>query len=128
MSTLRTLSNPTVTINDDTIGIVPNSLVYKPGLGDKNVRAQSSGGNAIDAVVTENAETKISMVKFKLYNTKTNLDIVKTWSANIQNTIQLSENDDIVENFSGMVVGPEPERNIGADGDLEIEFMGQPSL
>ena len=123
----RTLSNPTVEVNDDPIRIVPNSLVYKTGQGDKAVKAQSGGGNDIETVVTENAETKVSMVKFKLFNTEQNLAIVKIWMAGFSNTIELSEGS-TAESFRGMVVTTEPERNIGADGDLEITFEGQPSL
>ena len=60
----RTLSNPTVQVNDDTIAIVPNSIEYKTGIGDKNVKSQSAGGNSIEVVITEDAETKKSMVIF----------------------------------------------------------------
>lgn len=126
--TQRTLSNPAVEVNDQAVAIVPNSLSYKKGQGDRSVKAQSAGGNAIEAVVTENAETKISMVKFKLFNTKTNLDLANSWIENISgNTIRLSEGE-LVESFRGMIVTTEPERSIGADGDLELEFMGQPVL
>lgn len=123
----KSLSNPTVVVNNNTIAIVPNSLIYKTGSGDKTVRPQSAGGDAVEPVITEDAETKKSMVKFKLYNTKTNLNFVKVWGASFSNTIEISE-DDVTESFSEMVITAEPERNIGADGDLELEFEGTPSL
>lgn len=123
----RTLSNPVIEVNDSVISIMPNSFTYKEGQGDKDVKAQSAGGNAIDVVITENAETKISMAKFKLYNTATNLNLIKTWMANQVNTIRASEGD-IVVPFRDMVVTTEPERAIGADGELEIEFKGAPVL
>lgn len=126
--TIRTLSNPAVEVNDQAIATIPNSLSYKKGQGDKVVKAQTAGGNAIEAVVTENAETKISMVKFKLFNTKENFDLANSWIDNISgNTIRLSEGE-LIESFRGMVVTTEPERMIGADGELELEFMGQPVL
>lgn len=125
---LGTLANPTVEVNDAPIAIIPNSLSYKKGQGDKTVKAQSAGGNAIEPVISENAETKISMVKFKMYNTKENFDFVNAWTDNINgNTIRLSEGE-LVESFRTMVVTSEPERMIGADGELEIEFMGTPVL
>lgn len=123
----KTLSNPTLKINDVVTAIVPNSLVYKTGSGDKAVKAQSAGGNAIEVVVTENAETKLSMVKFKLYNTASNLQSVKDWCARSSSTIRVSE-DNVAESFRDMVVTTEPERAIGADGELEVEWMGAPSL
>jgi hypothetical protein len=123
----RTLSNPVIEVNDNVIAIVPNSFSYKEGQGDKDVKAQSAGGNAISVVTTENAETKVSMVRFKLYNTARNLNLAKTWMANQTNTIRASEGD-IVVPFRDMVVTTEPERSVGADGELEIEFKGAPVL
>lgn len=126
--TTRTLSNPSVEVNDSAIAIVPNSLSFKKGQGDKSVKAQSAGGDAIETVITENAETKVSMVKFKLFNTKENFDLANGWIDNIDgNTIRLSEGE-MTESFRGMVVTTEPERSVGADGELELEFMGSPVL
>lgn len=124
---LKTLSNPTVEVNDVTIAIVPNSLSYKNGSGDKKVFTQSSGGNGVQIVITEDAETKKSMVKFKLYNTAANIQLTKDWGVLFSNTISISE-DQISESFQDMVIVTEPEKNIGADGDLELEFEGAPSL
>lgn len=123
----RTLSNPTIKVNDVTIGIIPNSLSFKTGSGDKVVKAQSAGGGSIDIIVTENAETKISMVKFKLYNTKKNLDYVNAWSNLYSSTIKLSQTGGLTENFRDMVITTEPERSLGADGELEVEWMGAPT-
>jgi len=122
----KTLSNPTVEVNDDTIAIIPNSLTYKEGQGDRKVKAESAGGNSISTVVTVDAETKISDCKFKLYNTADNLNKIKEWMAEDEGvTISLSE-DDVTVSFNNMVVTTEPERAVGADGELEIEFMGPP--
>ena len=122
----KTLSNPTVEVDDDTISILPNSLSYKEGQGDRNVRAESSGGNSITAIKTINAETKISMCKFKMSNTDTHLKQVKAWAASDDGvTINLSEGE-IQVAFREMVVTTEPERAVGADGEIEVEFMGPP--
>lgn len=124
----RTLSNPTVEVNDQVISIVPNSLVYKKGFGDRQVRAQSAGGDSITAVVTEDATTKLSMVKIKLLPTTENINLVSEWlDSRDGNTIRFSE-DSNIESFTGMYVTTEPENTTGADGEIEIEFMGNPSL
>ena len=122
----KTLSNPTVEVDDDTISILPNSLSYKEGQGDKNVRAESAGGSSITPIVTINAETKLSMCKFKMSNTERHLNQIKEWmAANDGVTISLSEGN-IQVAFREMHVITEPERAIGADGELEIEFQGPP--
>jgi hypothetical protein len=128
MAVEKTLANPTIEINDAVIGIVPNSASYKTGKGDINIRAQSAGGNSIDVIKTENAETKISMVKFKLYNTSTNVGLVRTWQDSVDgNTIAMSDGD-FIESFREMFVITDPEVMLGADGELEVEFNGRPSL
>ena len=124
---VKTLSNPTLEVNDDVIAIVPNSVTYKTGFGDKDVKAQSSGGNAIETVITENAETKLSMVKYKLYNTAKNLQLVKDWGALESSTIRLYEGQ-ITESFRDMVITVEPEVAVGADGELELEWKGTPAV
>lgn len=124
---MGTLSNPTAEVNNDAIGIVPNSLTYKKGKGDKNVRPQSAGGNSVSMVITENAETKKGMVKFSLYNTKNNQDLLDAWQDNNANTIRLSQ-DDFVVSFRGMVVITDPDVQTGADGNLEVVFEGQPAV
>jgi hypothetical protein len=128
MAVEKTLANPTIEVNDAVIGIVPNSCSYKTGKGDINIRAQSAGGNSIDVIKTENAETKISMVKFKLFNTTTNVGLVRTWQDSINgNTIALSDGD-FIEAFREMFIITDPEVMLGADGELEVEFNGRPSL
>ena len=123
----KTLANPTVEINDVTISIKPNSLKFKSGKGDINIRAQSSGGNKIQIVKTDNAETKKGMVTVSLFNTKENIDSVKSWQDNEDgNTIRLSESG-FIQSFRQMFVMTDPEISLGADGELEIVFEGLPS-
>jgi len=122
---MGTLSNPTVEVNNDVVAIIPNSLSYKKGKGDRKALPQSSGGNAIDIVVTEDAETKKSMVKFSLRNTKANQDRLDSWQDEEQNTIRLSQGDFVIP-FRQMVVTGDPETETGADGKLEVMFEGAP--
>tara|TARA_R110000851_G_scaffold134568_1_gene269871 strand:- start:779 stop:1168 length:390 start_codon:yes stop_codon:yes gene_type:complete len=122
------LSNPTVEINDETIAIVPNSLTYKRGAGDVTVRTQSAGGDSVESVITEDAETKISNVKFSLLLTDKNLDFVRTWQGSRfdgGNTIKLSQRGSTQPlSFANMQVVSDPEYSVGADGSVEVEFMG----
>ncbi len=126
----RTLSNPTVEINNIVIGIKPNSVSFKGGKGDFNVRPQSAGGDSITMVTTENAETKKSMVKFSLYNTKPNVDNMLSWQGQNSidgNSIELSDGD-FVKPFRNMYLITDPEIALGADGEFEVVFEGTPSI
>ena len=123
------LSNPTIQVNDQTISILPNTLSYKRGVGDVNVRAQSAGGDSVEAVITENAETKIGMVKFSLSVTDANMEYVQTWHDNKfngGNTIRISSRTITTPlSFTNMNITSEPEFSVGADGSVEVEFMGE---
>lgn len=125
------LSNPTIQVNDETIAIVPNSLTYKRGKGDLSVRPQSAGGNSVTNVITENAETKMSMVKFSLYLTDTNRSYIEQWQEAYftgGNTIRFSDRASSQPlAFSNMNVITDPEYSVGADGSVEVEFMGDPA-
>ena len=123
----KTLSNPTVEVGNDAISIVPNSLSYKKGKGDKNVRSQSAGGDSIEVVITENAETKKGMVKFSLYNTAVNQALLDSWQDSDETTIKLSQGS-FTLSFRSMVVTSDPEVSTGADGSLEVAFEGQPAV
>jgi hypothetical protein len=122
----RTLSNPSIEVNSGIIGIIPNSCSYKRGKGDISLRPQSAGGNSIEIVKTEDATTKKSMVKFSLYNTKTNRDLFVGWQDLIDgNTIRLSDGN-FIESFRQMFVITDPEVVLGADGNIEVTFEGAP--
>jgi hypothetical protein len=123
---VTTLANPTVEINDIVVMIIPNSLTYKKGKGDKKLRAQSAGGDSIDIIPTEDAETKVSMCKFSMITTKENVEAHETWKDKTGgNTVRLSDGSFVVP-FRKMYITTEPEVNTGSDGNLEIEFQGQP--
>ena len=123
----RTLANPTIEVNNGVIGIKPNSLTFKSGKGDKKVRPQSAGGNSVEMVITEDAETKKGMVKFTLYNTKTNVDLLTAWQDSVEgNTVRFSDGE-FVRSFRTMTVTSDPDISLGADGEFEAVFEGQPA-
>lgn len=126
----RALATPSVIVNNDIVAILPNSLVIKTGKGNKMVRPQSAGGDSVSNVITEDAETKKSMVKFSMYNTKTATDLLADWQSSTDGvSIQVSERKSSYQaNFRRMHVIEDPEIALSADGNLEINFEGQPSI
>ena len=122
----RTLSNPTVEIDNDVVGIIPNSLSYKIGRGDINMRPQATGNN-VENIRTENAETKKGMVKLSLYNTKTNTDLYEKWQDQIDGVSIRFHDGGFTKSFNRMSIITDPEVNLGADGNIELEFEGQPA-
>lgn len=120
----------TVEINDEVIEIKPNSLTYKGGLGDINVRHQTGGGEAGTKVITEDAETQIGMVKFTLLTETTNTDRVNTWgrlSRSAQGNVIRLSGEGFTRNFREMRLITDPEIAIGAEGEFELLFEGNPA-
>lgn len=126
---MAALANPVVEINDKVIQIKGNSLSFKKGLGEKRVRTQSAGGNSIEVVSTEDAETKMSMVKFTLLSTNENVFLYEEWQSagNGGNIVRMSEkNSDISIPFRRMTLTSDNEIAVGAEGEFEVEFSGPP--
>ena len=122
---LQTLSNPVVNVNGADVGIVPNSVSYKRGTGDRKIKSQATGGVS-QPIVTIDAETKISVVKFKMHNTEANFTLVEEWSALNGVTVTLTEGVLFSAVFNGMIIINDPEFTLGVDGEVEVEFNGAP--
>lgn len=126
MAGFQAIATPTIQVNNETIAIVPNSFKYKGGRGDRAVRTQSSGGSAVDVVMTEDAETKKSMVTFEMINTETNIGLVEDWQDALNaNAITASDNNqNFTKAFSNMTVITDPEISLSQDGSFTVEFEG----
>ena len=125
----QALGNPAIRVNDDTIGIVPNSFNPTLGGGEVNTRSASSGGNSIEPVHTSNAETKISTWMFEVYPTVENIKSIRGWQNNIGgnavDTVEtLSDGSSLSLSLTQASLVNDPDLNIGADGTISLEFKG----
>jgi hypothetical protein len=125
----KALSVPAIRVNNDVIGIVPNSFMYKAGDGETNVRAASTGGGNAVSIHTENAESKFSIIKFSVYPTLDMVSKIRDWKAAVAgNTIDAIErglNDkDFNVAFKGVSITNDPDINAGADTVIDIEAAG----
>ena len=125
----QAISVPAIQVNNDTIGLVPNTFKYVGGDGDVNVRAASTGGGNAISIHTQDAETMFSKVMFSIYATADNISKIRDWKANVAgNTINAVQRDvgdkDFSLAFKGMSMTNDPEVNASADGVIEIEMAG----
>lgn len=119
------LSTPQVIVNDEVVAIKPNSLSYTEGRGERNVRTKSAGGGSTSVVVTRNAETETSMVKFVVLTEDTSIETVLGWLDLFDaNRVEFSEGG-LDRTVTQATVTNNPEVNIGESGEIEIEFTGQ---
>lgn len=124
------LAVPTIKVNNDVIGIVPNTFKFTPGDGETKVRAASTGGNNATSVHTQDAEMMYSVVKFHLMNTINNMSMVRDWKANFAaNTVEAlqrgtGDQKDFSLAYKSMSVTNDPENVAAADGVIEVEMAG----
>lgn len=122
------LSNPTVVVNNLATPIVPNSFTFTEGLGEQTIRTQSSGGGAVQTVFSNNVETNKSMVKFSVYNTSENIDLVKTWKQNGDANAISVTGEGLSRSFSGAALINSYDVNLGSDTTIDVEFESQPAI
>lgn len=126
----RALSVPTIKINNDVIGIVPNSFKYTSGAGEVKVRAASSGGGNTITVHTQDAETMCSKMSFDIYPTIDNVALIRDWQAAVaDNTLQAMQagsgnQKDFLVAFKGVSVTNDPDIEAGADTKITVEMAG----
>lgn len=119
------LSVPQIIVNDEVIAIKPNSFSYTEGFGERTVRTKSAGGGNTTIVVTENAETQTSMVKFTILTEDTSIEKVRGWLAlKDANRIQAGEGS-FSRTFAQAVITNNPEAALGESGEIALEFTAQ---
>ena len=119
------LTDPVIIINNEQIEYVPNSLEYQLGEGERKVETQTAGGGLVSVVVTEDATTNKSMVKFEMRSTLENFDLVDSWTGLGANHIILADAaSGFKQVFDFMTMTGHPSRKLAADGKVECEFQG----
>lgn len=120
--------NPTIVINNIPISIQANSAAYDDGLGEQSMRAQSAGGGAVDIVYSENVESNISMLKFSLANTATNIELARDWKKNRNANAATLTGEGLSRSFNNMALLSKIENVLSSDGSIDIEFSGDPAV
>jgi|WetSurMetagenome_2_1015567.scaffolds.fasta_scaffold624789_1 hypothetical protein len=118
----KMLSTPTIRVNDQTTMIVPNSLTFTEGLGERSLKAQSGGGNQVGFVMSENIETRYSEVKFQLYATSENIEAVRTWKSNVFSNTLSFEDEGITRFGTTAGITNNYEVKTGESGTIDVEF------
>ncbi len=120
------LTDAAVLVNDEVVAINPNSLSFKEGFGSRTMRSASIGQGKVEQVYANDAESAIGMVKFELPTTPANIGLVRSWlqleNANVVGIAGSTSEGDVTKTFTQAAVTNDPENNIGADGNIEVEF------
>lgn len=130
MTAKQGLATPTIEIDNRIIAIKPNSLSFDDGEGELNVRPQVAGAGVVENVITINAESQRSMVKFGLATTAEAVALkseIKNKSINGQGVGIRFSDAGFTRSFRNMRLINNVEVAIGQDADFELELQGDPS-
>jgi hypothetical protein len=124
------IATPTVTIDNVVFAIVPNTFTYTEGLGEQNVRPQSSGGGSVTITVATNVETCFSSVKFSVENTQVNIEALRrVKSTSSFHVIAFFDNKlGFTRTVQQAVLTNNYDVGLGADTPISLEFMGAPAV
>jgi hypothetical protein len=121
------ITDATIVVNNDTIGVVTGSVKFTEGLGEQKVRVVSIGGGKTDQVYSNDLETNFSKVSFDLPSTVDNINSARAWKINgNENVVQVQgENADgeLIRVFTGAALTADYEVDLGPDGNIAIEFQ-----
>lgn len=127
------LSNVQLSINNDVVGHVANTVTYTEGFGEQQVRAESIGGGRVNQVYSDNVEGKFSTVKFSVMPHIQNIEKARDWKVNRnQNVVEISGRTDDGEILSRTITQAalinDYEVAIGSDTNIDLEFMGNQAI
>lgn len=120
--------DPTVQVNDTTIGVIPNSVSYTEGLGEQKIRAVSIGEGATEQVYAEDTESKFSMVSFEVPPTVANLAFFKSakqgQNTNLVTLSGSTTDGNFQRTMTQSALTNDYEVPLGSDTNISIEFHG----
>ena len=126
------LADATVLVNNQAIAIVPNTLVFTEGQGEQTIKAASIGGGQVEQIFANDIETNFSMVKFELYATKDSIEDTKSIKANLNNNVvQIFGNTpegSVTRTFTQAALLNDPEKALGTDTTIPVEFKANPAI
>ena len=123
------LSDPSVTINNEAINVVPNSVSYNDGFGTQTVLVQSAGNGKTSTVYSNNVETNIGSMKFSIRSTPQNANYARSLKASLnRNVVMISgttpDGKSLTRTMTEAAFTNDLEVPLNQDGVVAIEMMG----
>lgn len=126
------LANALVTVNNNPVAIIPNSLTYTEGLGEQTIRAASTGGEGVEQIFANNIESNFSSVSFDMASTVDNINNAREWKINRnQNVVQVmgsTPEGTITRTFTQAAILNDYEVALGSETNITAEFKSNPAI
>ena len=121
------VTNAAILVNNEAVGIVPNSCEFDEGKGEQRVRVVSIGEGKTEQVYAEDLETNVGGVKFSIPSTTENIALALSWKVNKnRNVVGLAgstDDGDLARTFTQAALTANYKVPLGTEADIEIEFM-----
>lgn len=126
------LSDAGVSVNNEAVAIVPNSIKYTEGFGEQKVRAASVGGGEVEQVYSHDVESNFSMVSFEIYATVEAIKLARSWkAARNANVVQITgstPDGSLTRTFTQAGLLGNYDVELGADTTITLEFNSNPAI
>jgi hypothetical protein len=121
------LTDAAVVVNNEAVGVNPNSVEFDEGRGEQTIRAVSIGEGKTEQVFANNLETNIGGVKFTMPTTVDNVSLALSWKTNKnRNVVAIAGSTDdgtLTRTFTQAALTANYKIPVGTEADIEIEFM-----
>jgi len=124
------LNDIIILVNDEQVAYTADSLSWKDGFGEYQVRNAIVGGGQTEQVFSQALDTKFGMVKFSMPSTPENEALKRSWKVNLNNNVvELvgSQASGFTKIFTLACLLDDPETNAAADGNIEVDFNTNPA-
>ena len=124
------LNDIIILVNNSQVAYTGDSLSWKDGFGDYNIRNAVVGGGQTEQVFAKDLASKFGMVKFSMPSTPENEKLKREWKANDNNNvIELigPVGSNFTKIFTQGAILADPETSAATDGNIEIDFNTNPA-
>jgi hypothetical protein len=126
---MEVLSDAAITVNNESIAVVPGSVVFDEGLPEYDVKAASTGGGGTEAVFSQDITTGFGSVRFKLHTTPDNIEAARVWKANKATNVvgiagKAGDGTRLTRTCSHAAILGKYSVSLEPDGEIEIDFAG----
>lgn len=126
------LADATLIANNEAISIVPNSLKFTEGFGERSVRVAALGGGKVEQIYANNVEGALSKLMFELPTTPENIKLARAWTAagngNVFQIAGSTSEGDMTRTFTQAAVTNDYEVEIGSDTSISIEIASNAAI
>jgi hypothetical protein len=124
------LVNASVEVDDETVTIEGNTLVFVEGQGAFTTKAATKGGRIV-AVHSKDITTEVGMIKFEMPASVVSLNTARDFKAlGPGRVVRISGTDGqgnrLGRTLTQAVMSNDPEKAIQNEGKIPIEFSGAP--